>query len=109
MATRLVALLPMRHASMRVPGKNYRPFAGRPLYHHILRGLLACPQIDQGVIDTDRVPGVIEMMLARSAIACGCVTESGMRTRAGRSHAQSVPRTQQRVLHPSRAARERRE
>jgi CMP-N-acetylneuraminic acid synthetase len=53
MATRLVALLPMRHASVRVPGKNYRPFAGRPLYHHIVRGLLACPQVDRIVIDTD--------------------------------------------------------
>ena len=50
---RVVALLPMRHASVRVPGKNYRPFAGRPLYHHILAGLLACPRIEQVVIDTD--------------------------------------------------------
>jgi CMP-N-acetylneuraminic acid synthetase len=50
---RVVALLPMRHASVRVPGKNYRPFAGRPLYHHIVDGLLACPRIEQIVIDTD--------------------------------------------------------
>ena len=53
MAARLVALLPMRHASVRVPGKNYRSFAGRPLYHHIVRALLTCPQIDRIVIDTD--------------------------------------------------------
>ena len=50
---RVVALLPMRHASVRVPGKNYRPFAGRPLYHHVLAGLLACPRIEEIVIDTD--------------------------------------------------------
>ena len=50
---RVVALLPMRHASVRVPGKNYRPFAGRPLYHHILEGLRACPRIAAVVIDTD--------------------------------------------------------
>jgi CMP-N-acetylneuraminic acid synthetase len=50
---RVVALLPMRHASVRVPGKNYRPFAGRPLYHHILAGLRACPRIAEVVIDTD--------------------------------------------------------
>jgi CMP-N-acetylneuraminic acid synthetase len=50
---RVVALLPMRHASVRVPGKNYRPFAGRPLYHHILEGLRACPRIAEVVIDTD--------------------------------------------------------
>lgn len=53
MAARLVALLPMRHESVRVPGKNYRPFAGRPLYHHILEALLACPRIERVVIDTD--------------------------------------------------------
>jgi CMP-N-acetylneuraminic acid synthetase len=50
---RIAALLPMRHASVRVPGKNYRPFAGRPLYHHVLDQLLACPRIDRVVIDTD--------------------------------------------------------
>jgi CMP-N-acetylneuraminic acid synthetase len=51
--SRLVALLPMRHSSERVPGKNYRLFAGRPLYHHIVSTLLACPEIDRVVIDTD--------------------------------------------------------
>lgn len=50
---KLVALLPMRHQSERVPGKNYRPFAGQPLYHHILHSLLACPQISEVVINTD--------------------------------------------------------
>ena len=49
----LVALVPMRHHSERVPGKNYRPFAGKPLYHHIVNSLLACPLISQVVIDTD--------------------------------------------------------
>jgi CMP-N-acetylneuraminic acid synthetase len=43
----------MRHHSERVPGKNYRPFGGRPLYHHILRTLLSCEPIAQVVIDTD--------------------------------------------------------
>jgi CMP-N-acetylneuraminic acid synthetase len=43
----------MRHHSERVPGKNYRPFAGRPLYHHIVNSLLACSLIDEVVIDTD--------------------------------------------------------
>jgi len=49
----IVALLPMRHHSERVPGKNYRFFAGLPLYHHILRTLLSCESIAQVVIDTD--------------------------------------------------------
>jgi CMP-N-acetylneuraminic acid synthetase len=43
----------MRHDSERVPGKNYRPFAGRPLYHHIVATLLACPSIAEVIIDTD--------------------------------------------------------
>ena len=50
---RIVALVPMRHASERVPGKNYRPMAGVPLYRHIVASLLACPEIAQVVIDTD--------------------------------------------------------
>lgn len=53
MAPRIVALVPMRHHSERVPGKNYKPFAGRPLYHHIISSLLQCPLISQVVIDTD--------------------------------------------------------
>jgi CMP-N-acetylneuraminic acid synthetase len=43
----------MRHHSERVIGKNYRPFAGRPLYHHIISSLLACPLVAEVVIDTD--------------------------------------------------------
>jgi CMP-N-acetylneuraminic acid synthetase len=50
---RIAALVPMRHHSERVPGKNYRPLDGRPLYHHIVSNLLACPQISQVVINTD--------------------------------------------------------
>lgn len=53
MNLRITALVPMRHESERVPGKNYRQFAGRPLYHHIVESLLECPQIDEVVIDTD--------------------------------------------------------
>ena len=50
---RIVALVPMRHESERVPGKNYRPFAGRPLYYHIVSTLLECPTVSHVVIDTD--------------------------------------------------------
>jgi len=50
---KIVALVPMRHHSQRVPGKNYRPLAGKPLFHHILEALLACPEIQQVVVNTD--------------------------------------------------------
>lgn len=56
---KLVAIVPMRHSSERVPGKNYRDFAGKPLFHHVIGSLLACPLIDKVVIDTDS-PIVIE-------------------------------------------------
>lgn len=49
-----MALMPMRHSSERVPGKNYRPFGdGRPLFHHTLDALKGCNLIDKIVINTD--------------------------------------------------------
>lgn len=53
MTPRIVALVPMRHESERVPGKNYRTFGGKPLYHHIVSSLLACPAVGTVAIDTD--------------------------------------------------------
>lgn len=50
---KIIAIVPMRHNSERVPTKNYRIFAGRPLYHHVVQSLLACEQIAEVVIDTD--------------------------------------------------------
>jgi CMP-N-acetylneuraminic acid synthetase len=54
--TTLAALVPMRHHSQRVPGKNYRPLAGKPLYQHIIETLLAVPDISTVVVDTDSQP-----------------------------------------------------
>ena len=56
---RIVALVPMRHDSKRVPGKNYRSMCGRPLYAHIIKTLLNCPEISEVVVDTDS-PTIIE-------------------------------------------------
>lgn|SRR5574341_132210 len=54
--TQLVALVPMRHHSQRVPAKNYRMLAGKPLFHHIINTLLTVPLINQVVVDTDSQP-----------------------------------------------------
>ena len=54
--SRLVALVPMRHHSQRVPGKNYRILAGKPLFQHIVETLLAVPEITQVIVDTDSEP-----------------------------------------------------
>ena len=53
MSKKIAALVPMRHSSERVPGKNYRDFAGKPLYHRVIESLLACDLIGEVAIDTD--------------------------------------------------------
>lgn len=50
---RIVALVPMRHQSERVPQKNYRDFNGKPLFFWIVETLLAIPLIQKVAIDTD--------------------------------------------------------
>jgi CMP-N-acetylneuraminic acid synthetase len=59
---RTIAIVPMRHNSERVPGKNYRPLAGHPLFHWVVKTLTDVPEIDQIVIDTDS-PTVREQTL----------------------------------------------
>lgn len=50
---KVVALLPMKGNSERVPNKNLKDFCGRPLYHKILDTLLASEYIDKIIINTD--------------------------------------------------------
>lgn len=50
---KVAALVPMRHSSERVPGKNYRPLGDKPLYQWIVDTLLAVDAIGEVVIDTD--------------------------------------------------------
>lgn len=51
--TNIAALVPMRHHSQRVPEKNFRILAGKPLYHHILTTLQDVPELDAIYVDTD--------------------------------------------------------
>jgi CMP-N-acetylneuraminic acid synthetase len=51
--TRVAALVPMRHHSQRVPGKNYRLLDGKPLFHYILDTLLDVELIDEVAVNTD--------------------------------------------------------
>jgi len=48
-----VALLPMKANSVRVKGKNFRDFCGKPLFRWILDTLLEVEEIDQILINTD--------------------------------------------------------
>ncbi len=50
---KLIALLPMKGDSERVPNKNMRDFNDRPLYHAIMHTLLKSKYIEKVVINTD--------------------------------------------------------
>ena len=53
---KLIALVPMRHHSQRVHGKNFRLLAGKPLFHHIIETLLAVPEVTEILVNTDSEP-----------------------------------------------------
>ncbi len=65
---KIVALVPMRHHSQRVPGKNYRSLAGRPLFHYIVDALLAVPEVEQVVVDTDSEPVISDLRSSYPAV-----------------------------------------
>lgn len=50
---KIKALLPMKENSERVPNKNMRSFNGFPLYHAVIKSLLASKYITHVVINTD--------------------------------------------------------
>jgi CMP-N-acetylneuraminic acid synthetase len=50
---KLIALLPMKEHSERVPNKNMKLFCGAPLYHAIVKTLQQSEYISQISIDTD--------------------------------------------------------
>jgi CMP-N-acetylneuraminic acid synthetase len=51
--TKIIALLPMKGNSERVPNKNLKNFCGNPLYHYVLNSLLKSKHINQVIINTD--------------------------------------------------------
>lgn len=50
---KLVALLPIKANSERIVGKNFRVFAGKPLFRWILDTLLSVSEIEKVIINTD--------------------------------------------------------
>jgi CMP-N-acetylneuraminic acid synthetase len=50
---KVIALLPMKAHSERIPNKNIRLFAGKPLYHHVASVLEKSDLIDSILINTD--------------------------------------------------------
>ena len=53
MKRKIVALVPIRHDSERVKGKNYRNFNGKPLFYWILKTLDGCESISEVYVDTN--------------------------------------------------------
>jgi CMP-N-acetylneuraminic acid synthetase len=49
----LKALVPIKHSSERIPGKNFRSFDSRPLYTHVLEKLSAIEAVEEIIVDTD--------------------------------------------------------
>ncbi|MEW4563905.1 acylneuraminate cytidylyltransferase family protein [Bremerella sp. JC770] len=50
---KVAALVPLKDHSERVERKNFRPFCGKPLYHHIISTLDRTYAVDQIIINTD--------------------------------------------------------
>lgn len=59
MKQKVIALLPMKGNSERVPKKNLKIFNGVPLYRIILDKLLNCNHIDEIIVNTD-CPNIIQ-------------------------------------------------
>jgi CMP-N-acetylneuraminic acid synthetase len=50
---KIAALVPMRHQSVRVPEKNFRLIAGKPLYFYILHTLSQISLLEKIAVNTD--------------------------------------------------------
>jgi CMP-N-acetylneuraminic acid synthetase len=67
---RIVALLPIKAHSERVAGKNFRPFAGRPLFYWMLDTLQTMPEIERIIINTDAREQLVQAGLRESSRVC---------------------------------------
>lgn len=53
MSNEVTAIVPIKENSERLPGKNFRDFNGRPLYHWILDTLESVDEVDRIMVNTD--------------------------------------------------------
>ena len=49
----IICIIPIKHNSERIPGKNFKMFADKPLYWYIINTVLKCSKITKLVINTD--------------------------------------------------------
>jgi CMP-N-acetylneuraminic acid synthetase len=64
---KLTAILPIKGYSERVPHKNIRNFAGKPLLFHIIDTLMVCSLIDTILVNTDN-ERVAELVQTRNKV-----------------------------------------
>ncbi len=64
----LVAIIPARAGSKRVPAKNIKPLAGKPLLVHSIEAALTSPSVSRVIVSTDS-PAIREIALAAGAEA----------------------------------------
>lgn len=51
--SKIIAMVSMKGHSSRVPNKNIRDLAGRPLFYWIIKSLTETPEIDEVIVETD--------------------------------------------------------
>jgi spore coat polysaccharide biosynthesis protein SpsF (cytidylyltransferase family) len=70
--TRVVAVVPVRMGSTRLPGKTLRPLSGKPLLGHLLDRLARCRRLDGMVVATSVNPenDPIASYCAGRGVAC---------------------------------------
>jgi N-acylneuraminate cytidylyltransferase len=61
----VLAIIPARGGSKRLPGKNVRPLAGRPLIAHTIEAVRACADVTRVVVSTD------DPAIARASLEAG--------------------------------------
>ncbi|MBN2430334.1 MAG: 3-deoxy-manno-octulosonate cytidylyltransferase [Acidobacteria bacterium] len=50
---RCMAVIPVRYASTRLPGKPLLPLAGKPVIQHVWERAMSCPDLDEVLVATD--------------------------------------------------------
>jgi CMP-N,N'-diacetyllegionaminic acid synthase len=50
---KILAYIPVRSGSKRIPGKNIKNFLGKPLVAYAIEQALNCPIVDRVIVDTD--------------------------------------------------------
>lgn len=48
-----IAIIPARGGSQRIPGKNIKPFLGKPIIAYSIEAALACGQFERVIVSTD--------------------------------------------------------